>query len=146
MEFKWKDWSSVFEWIEEVAGIDKDDIVKKALSLFPKLKNEESRTQILSAFTQKVKSESVYKNQMLDMIINLTIIEMQKDYNDNNNSINWILSSFWSRTTEDFVARIYSSIDFEKYDLDDKNSCRIAVLEYFCNIATYEQKAKVIER
>ena len=145
-EFKWKDWSSVFEWIEEVAGFDKDNIVKKALSLFPKLKNEDSRAQILSAFTQKVKSESVYKNQMLDIIINLTIIEMQKDYNDNNNiSINWILSSFWSRTTEDFVARIYSSIDFEKYDLDDKNSCRIAVLEYFCNIATYEQKAKVIE-
>lgn len=145
-EFKWKDWSSVFEWIGEVAGFDKDDIVKKALSLFPKLKNEDSRAQILSAFTQKVKSESVYKNQMLDIIINLTIIEMQKDYNDNNNiSINWILSSFWSRTTEDFVARIYSSIDFEKYDLDDKNSCRIAVLEYFCNIATYEQKAKVIE-
>lgn len=147
LEFKWKNWNSVFEWIEEVAGIDKDDIVKKALSLFPKLKNEESRAQILSAFTQKVKSESVYKNQMLDIIMQVSIIEIKKDYKCNNNDlINGVLSYFWSETTENFVERIYSSIDFKKYDLDDKNSCRIAVLEYFCNIATYEQKAKVIER
>ncbi len=147
LEFKWKNWNSVFEWIEEVARIDKDDIVKKALSLFPKLKNEESRAQILSAFTQKVKSESVYKNQMLDIIMQVSIIEIKKDYKCNNNDlINGVLSYFWSETTENFVERIYSSIDFKKYDLDDKNSCRTAVLEYFCNIATCEQKAKVIER
>ena len=80
LEFKWKNWNSVFEWIEEVAGIDKNDIVKKALSLLPKLKNEESRAQIISAFTKKVKSESVYKNQMLDRIMEASIVEIKKDY------------------------------------------------------------------
>lgn len=143
-EFKWKDWSSVFEWIEEVAGIDKDVIVKKALSLFPKLKNEESKAQIISFFVKNVNSESLHQ-QILDVIIKNTISEIQKDYN-NYDLVNGVLSSFWSGATENYVERLYSYINFEKYNLEGKNSCRTAVLEYFCNVATDEQKAKVIER
>lgn len=139
-EFKWKDWRSVFEWIEEIAGIDEDNIIKYALYLLPKLKSRESKVQILSIFVKMVKSESMYKQQMIDRIIDNTVIEIQKEYNDYG-----VLSSFWLETTENYVERLYSYINFEKYNLEDKNSCRTAVLEYFCNVATYEQKAKVIE-
>ena len=78
---------------------------------------------------------------MIDRIIDNTVIEIQKEYDDYG-----VLSSFWLETTENYVERLYSYINFEKYNLEDKNSCRTAVLEYFCNVATDEQKATVIER
>ncbi|MBQ4437936.1 hypothetical protein II898_03585 [bacterium] len=145
-EFKWKSWSSVVEWIKEIAGFSDNDVVEKALSLLPKIKSEQSKAQIISVFINKVLSESMYKQQMFEVIIDNTIVEIQKDYNNNNDLVNWVLSCFWLKATENFVERIYSAIDFEKYDLKDKNSCRNAVLEYFCNVATNEKKAEVIER
>lgn len=146
-EFKWENWNSVFDWIEEVSGISSDVITKEALTLLSKVKSDQSQTQIITIFVKNVKSESVYKQDMLDAIFDKTIIEIQKDYKDHNHTSIMnagALSSFWYETEENFVERIYSYIDFSKYDSNDKNYCRKAVLEYFCKAANQEQKNTVI--
>ena len=146
-EFEWEKWNSVFDWIEEVAGISSDAITKEALTLLSKVKSDQSQTQIITIFVKNVKSESVYKQDMLDAIFDKTIIEIQKDYKDHNHTSIMnagALSSFWYETEENFVERIYSYIDFSKYDSNDKNYCRKAVLEYFCKAANQEQKNTVI--
>ena len=84
---------------------------------------------------------------MLDAIFDKTIIEIQKDYKDHNHTSIMnagALFSFWCETGENFVERIYSYIDFSKYDSNDKNYCRKAVLEYFCKVANQKQKNAVI--
>ena len=146
-EFKWGKWNSVFDWIEEVAGISSDAVIKEALTLLPKLKSDQSQTQIIAIFVKNVKSESVYRQDMLDAIFDKTIIEIRKDYKDHNHTSimnTGALSSFWYETGENFVERIYPYIDFSKYDSNDVNYCRKAVLEYFCKAANQEQKNKVI--
>ena len=146
-EFKWGKWNSVFDWIEEVAGISSDAVIKEALTLLPKLKSDQSQTQIITIFVKNVKSESVYRQDMLDAIFDKTIIEIRKDYKDHNHTSIMnagALSSFWYETGENFVERIYSYIDFSKYDSNDVNYCRKAVLEYFCKAANQEQKNTVI--
>lgn len=142
-KFKWENWNSVFDWIEEVSEISPDAIIKEALALLPKLKSDQSQAQIIRVFVEKVKSESVYRQDMLDAIFDKTIIEIQKDYKDHNHTSIMnagALFSFWCETGENFVERIYSYIDFSKYDPTDKNYCRKAVLEYFCRVANEEQK------
>lgn len=146
-EFKWEDWNSVFDWIETVSGIDGDTIIKKALSLLPVLQSDQSQTQIITAFVERAKTESAYKQQMLDAIIDKTIVEIQKDYKDTNSTSimnSGALSSFWRETQENFVDRIYPYIDFSKYSSDDINWCRRTVLEYFCKVADEKQKNKAI--
>lgn len=146
-EFKWEDWNSVFDWIETVSGIDGDTIIKKALSLLPVLQSDQSQTQIITAFVERAKTESAYKQQMLDAIIDKTIVEIQKDYKDTNSTSimnGGALSSFWRETQENFVDRIYPYIDFSKYSSDDINWCRRTVLEYFCKVADEKQKNKAI--
>ncbi len=146
-EFKWKEWDSVFDWIEKVSGIDEDRIIKYALDLLPQLESDQSQSQIITAFVEKVKSESAYKQQMLDAIIEKTIVEIQKDYKEHESKSimnGGALSSFWRETDENFIDRIYSYIDFTKYSSDDVNYCRKTILEYFCKVASNEQKNRII--
>ena len=147
-EFKWQSWDSVFDWIETVSGIDKDAIIKQALSLLPVLKSDQSQTQIITAFVEKVKTDSIYKDKMIDAIINKTIIEIQKDYKDHNETSimnGGALSSFWRETQEDLIDKLYPHIDFSKYNPNDINYCRTMVFEYFCKTANEMQKIKAIK-
>lgn len=147
-EFKWQKWNSVFDWIEEVSRIDEGSIIKYALDLLPQLKSDQSQSQIITIFVEKVKSESAYKQQMLDAIIEKTIVEIKKDYEElETTSImnGGALSSFWRETEENIIDKIYSYIDFSKYSVDDVNYCRKSVLEYFCKVATEKQKTNAIK-
>ncbi|MBD5447344.1 MAG: hypothetical protein HDR32_06300 [Treponema sp.] len=147
-EFKWEKWNSVFDWIEEVSEIDRGSIIKYALYLLPQLTSDQSQSQIITIFVEKVKSESAYKQQMLDAIIEKTIVEIQKDYKDINGTFimnGGALSSFWRETEENLIDRIYPYIDFSKYNVDDVNYCRKSVLEYFCKVATEKQKINAIK-
>lgn len=147
-EFRWESWNSVFDWIETVSGIDEELIIEKALSLLPLLKSDQSQTQIITVFVEKVKSESVYKQQMLDVIIDKTIIEIQKDYeyhSDKTIMNGGALSTFWRETKVNYIDKIYPYIDFAKYNPKDANYCRTMVLENFCRIANKKQKKDVID-
>lgn len=147
-EFKWQKWNSVFDWIEEVSRIDEGSVIKYALDLLPQLKSDQSQSQIITIFVEKVKSESAYKQQMLDAIIEKTIVEIKKDYEElETTSImnGGALSSFWRETEENIIDKIYSYIDFSKYSVDDVNYCRKSVLEYFCKVATEKQKTNAIK-
>ena len=147
-DFKWKHWNSVVEWIEEVSGIEEDTIIKNALALFPLLKSDQSQSQVITIFVEKAKSDSVYKQQMIDAIITKTIEEVHKDYEDTNSTSimnGGALSSFWRETENNFIDKIFPAIDFSKYNPDDKNYCRKSVLEYFCKVATVNQKKKVVK-
>ena len=147
-EFKWERWNSVCDWITEVSNITTDTIIQKALDVFSILKYDQSKTQIITIFVEKVKTESIYKQQMLNSILNQTIIEIQKDYTDyTNTSImnGGALSSFWRETNEDFIEDLYPYLDFSKYNPDDINYCRKMVFEYFCRKASKEQKNKTID-
>lgn len=147
-EFKWQKWNSVFDWIEEASGIDESGIIKYALDLLLQLTSDQSQSQIITIFVEKVKSESAYKQQMLDAIIEKTIVEIKKDYKEHETTSimnGGALSSFWRETEENFIDRIYSYIDFSKYNSDDVNYCRRAVLEYFCKVATEKQKINAIK-
>lgn len=147
-EFNWQNWNSVFDWLEEVTEYDADYIIKKALDILSVLKSDQSKTQIITVFVEKVKTESVYKLQMLDAVIDKTIVEIQKNYkNFNETSImnGGALSSFWRETKENLIDKIYDYLDFSKYDPNDVNQCRNMIFEYFCRKATLKQKNKTID-
>lgn len=147
-EFKWESWNSVFDWIETVSGFSEDVIIEKALSLLSELKSDQSQTQVITVFVEKVKSVSAYKQQMLNAIIDKTIVEIQKDYKDHSNTSimnGGALSSFWRETQEDLIDKLYPYVDFSKYNPDDINYCRRSVFEYICKNANENERAKIIE-
>ena len=147
-EFKWESWDSVFDWIQTVSDIDEDMIIEKSLSILPELKSDLSITQIVTVFIEKIKSNEKYKQQMLDVIIDKTIEELQKEYKDHNEKSimnGGALSSFWRETQEDFIDRLYPNVDFSKYNPDDINYCRRAVFEYICKNVNEKQKTKIID-
>lgn len=147
-EFKWESWNSVFDWIRIVSDIDEDMIIEKSLSILPELKSDQSITQIVTVFVEKIKTNEKYKQQMLDVIINKTIEELQKDYKDHNEKSimnGGALSSFWRETQEDLIDKLYPYVDFSKYNPDDINYCRRAVFEYICKNVNEKQKTKIID-
>lgn len=147
-EFKWQSWDSVFDWIETVSGFSEDVIIEKALSLLSELKSDQSQTQVITVFVEKVKSVSAYKQQMLNAIIDKTIVEIQKDYKDHSNTSimnGGALSSFWRETQEDLIDKLYPYVDFSKYNPDDINYCRRSVFEYICKNANKNERKKIIE-
>lgn len=147
-EFKWESWNSVFDWIRIVSDIDEDMIIEKSLSILPELKSDQSITQIVTVFVEKIKTNEKYKQQMLDVIINKTIEELQRDYKDHNEKSimnGGALSSFWRETQEDLIDKLYPYVDFSKYNTDDINYCRRSVFEYICKNANENERAKIIE-
>lgn len=147
-EFKWESWNSVFDWIKTVSDLDEDLIIEKSLSILPELKSDQSITQIVTVFVEKIKTNEKYKQQMLDVIIEKTIEELQKDFKDHNEKSimnGGALSSFWRETKEDFIDRLFPYVDFSKYNTDDINYCRRSVLEYICKNANENERAKIIE-
>lgn len=147
-EFKWESWNSVFDWIKTVSDLDEDLIIEKSLSILPELKSDQSITQIVTVFVEKIKTNEKYKQQMLDVIIEKTIEELQKDFKDHNEKSimnGGALSSFWRETKEDFIDRLFPYVDFPKYNTDDINYCRRSVFEYICKNANENERAKIIE-
>lgn len=147
-EFKWESWNSVFDWIKTVSDLDEDLIIEKSLSLLPELRSDQSITQIVTVFVEKIKTNEKYKQQMLDVIIEKTIEELQKDFKDHNEKSimnGGALSSFWRETKEDFIDRLFPYVDFSKYNTDDINYCRRSVFEYICKNANENERAKIIE-
>lgn len=147
-EFKWESWNSVFDWIRIVSDIDEDMIIEKSLSILSELKSDQSITQIVTVFVEKIKTNEKYKQQMLDVIINKTIEELQKDYKDHNEKSimnGGALSSFWRETQEDLIDKLYPYVDFSKYNPDDINYCRRSVFEYICKNANENERSKIIE-
>ena len=147
-KFKWENWSSIFEWIQEISRITEEELIKEALRILPLVKSDLSQSQIITIFVEKVKTNSKYTQQMLDTIIEKTKIEIQKDYkNHNEKSImnSGALSDFWRETDKNIVEKILPYINFEKYDPEDINSCRRIVMEYFCKNASLAQKNQVIK-
>ena len=147
-EFRWNSWNSVFDWIKTVSDLDEDLIIEKSLSLLPELKSDQSITQIVTVFVEKIKTNEKYKQQMLDVIIEKTIEELQKDFKDHNEKSimnGGALSSFWRETQEDFIDRLLPYVDFSKYNTDDINYCRRSVFEYICKNANENERSKIIE-
>jgi len=147
-EFKWESWNSVFDWIKTVSNLDEDLIIEKSLSLLPELRSDQSITQIVTVFVEKIKTNEKYKQQMLDVIINKTIEELKKDYKDHNEKSimnGGALSSFWRETQEDLIDKLYPYVDFSKYNPDDINYCRRSVFEYICKNANENERKKIIE-
>lgn len=147
-EFKWESWNSVFDWIKTVSDLDEDLIIEKSLSILPELKSDQSITQIVTVFVEKIKTNEKYKQQMLDVIIEKTIEELQKDFKDHNEKSimnGGALSSFWRETQEDFIDRLFPYVDFSKYNTDDINYCRRSVFEYICKNANENERSKIIE-
>lgn len=147
-EFKWESWNSVFDWIKTVSDLDEDLIIEKSLSILPELKSDQSITQIVTVFVEKIKTNEKYKQQMLDVIIEKTIEELQKDFKDHNEKSimnGGALSSFWRKTQEDFIDKLYPYVDFSKYNTDDINYCRRSVFEYICKNANENERLKIIE-
>ena len=147
-EFKWESWNSVFDWIRIVSDIDEDMIIEKSLSILPELKSDQSITQIVTVFVEKIKTNEKYKQQMLDVIIEKTIEELQKDFKDHNEKSimnGGVLSSFWRETQEDLIDKLYPYVDFSKYNTDDINYCRRSVFEYICKNANENERSKIIE-
>ena len=123
-------------------------IIEKSLSILPELKSDQSITQIVTVFVEKIKTNEKYKQQMLDVIIEKTIEELQKDFKDHNEKSimnGGALSSFWRETKEDFIDRLFPYVDFSKYNTDDINYCRRSVFEYICKNANENERAKIIE-
>jgi len=148
-KFNWQDWNSVFEWITVVAGIPEDTLIETAFDIYPKLKSDKSKTQIISFFAERIKSPCKYKKQIIDLIIQESIIEANKDYDDIQNlstmNLN-VLSIFWNTCEENYIERVKDKVKFEEFDFDDKNYTRKAIIEYFCRVADETSKKEIIKR
>lgn len=145
--FSWEEWSSVFDWIKQVSSFDENTIIAKALEMISKLKSDMSQAQIVSFFCDRVKYETNYKQEMLNVIFEKTCEEIRINYPNNETSIkNSILANFWNEQAENFFEKVIDSLDFENYSLEDYNYCRKSVIEYFCRVGTKEQKQSVIEK
>lgn len=148
-QFNWQDWNSVFEWITVVTGIPEDTLIETAFDIYPKLKSDKSKTQIISFFAERIKSPCKYKKQIIDLIIQESIIEANRDYDDIQNlsimNLN-VLSIFWNTCEENYVERVKDEVKFEEFDFDDKNYTRKAMIEYFCRVADETSKKEIIKR
>jgi hypothetical protein len=148
-EFKWENWNSVFEWIEAVAGIEENILIEKSFEIFPELKSDQSRTQIITLFVNKLNSQPDYprRKEMLETVISESRKEVNLDYPDSQHFTimnHGALSDFWRKNKENVTDRIQDWIPFDTYNPKDMNYCRKEVIEYFCSMADALQKKAVI--
>lgn len=139
-------YNKIFKWVQVVSGISESVLIEKSISFFPELKSDFSKSQLISVFSEKLKYESDYERQMIDIIINETCKELKKDPKEHTFLNNVVLSSFWGETKENLIDRFNINISeiCVKYNPEDFNHCRRNFLEYICRIATKEQKGHII--
>jgi len=147
-KINWQDWTSVFEWLKSVTSLEDKILLGNAIEMYPKLITDYSKTQLITYFISRLDSNTEFREKMLEIIVNESLIEANKDYLDtqslsimNTNT----LPVFWRDFKEDVTERLKDKLPFNKYSLDEKNYCRKAMLEYFCRVASDEKKKQVQE-
>ena len=147
--FNWQSWNSVFEWILSVSNYSKEDLINNAIKIYPKIKYDQSKTQIISYLIENQDSYPQFKNDITNYILQETINESNKEYDaaEKITILNCnVLQAFWEKNNDSaYVPKIMEKLPFEKYQVRDKNYTRAASIEYICRLANFEQKNKLIK-
>lgn len=147
--FNWQSWNSVFEWIESVSNYTESELIETAIRIYPSLKDDKSKTQIISHLIEKLDSYSQSKDEIINLILQESIIESNKDYESANKltimNCN-ILQAFWNRNNDtSYIPKIIDNLPYSKYKENDSNYTRTAMIEYVCRLANIEQQKRVIK-
>ena len=147
--FNWQSWNSVFDWIQSVSNYSESELIEYAIRIYPNLKYDQSKTQIISYLIEKLDSYSQFKEEFTNLIVQESIIESDKDYESANKltilNCN-ILQAFWNKNTDSsYIPKIIDKIPYEKYSDNDTNYTRTAMIEYVCRNANLEQGNKLIK-
>lgn len=141
--FNWQSWNSVFEWIQSVSNYSESKLIEYAIRIYPNLKYDQSKTQIISYLIEKLDSYSQFKEKITNLIAQESIIESNKDYESANklSILNCnILQAFWNKNTDfSYIPKIIDEIPYEKYSDNDANYTRTAIIEFICRLANIEQ-------
>lgn len=147
--FNWQSWNSVFEWIESVSNYTESKLIETAISIYPSLKDDKSKTQIISHLIEKLDSYPQFKENITNLILQESIIESNKDYESANKltimNCN-ILQAFWNKNNDtSYIPKIIDNLPYSKYKENDSNYTRTAMIEYVCRLANIEQQKRLIK-
>lgn len=146
--FNWQSWNSVFEWIQSVSNYSESELIEYAIRIYPNLKYDQSKTQIISYLIEKLDCYSQFKEKIPNLIVQDSIIESNIDYEsvEKLTILNCnILQAFWNKNTDfSYIPKIIDEIPYEKYSDNDANYTRTAMIEYVCRNANLEQGNKLI--
>lgn len=147
--FNWQSWNSVFEWIQSVSNYSESELIEYAIRIYPNLKYDQSKTQIISYLIEKLDSYSQFKEEFTNLIVQESIIESDKDYESANKltilNCN-ILQTFWNKNTDSsYIPKIIDKIPYEKYSDNDTNYTRTAMIEFVCRLTNIEQSKTLIK-
>ena len=147
--FNWQSWNSVFEWIQSVSNYSESELIEYAIRIYPNLKYDQSKTQIISYLIEKLDSYSQFKEEFTNLIVQESIIESDKDYESANKltilNCN-ILQAFWNKNTDSsYIPKIIDKIPYEKYSDNDTNYTRTAMIEFVCRLTNIEQSKTLIK-
>ena len=147
-KFPWLEYNSVFDWLFDVANLDKKELIRLSFEYYKELTKPESKSQLLYYYINHIIELSSYKNAIIHIIIAETCHEIKEDYSDKDcNVLNYsVLSNFWNTTEENYIDEIINDIPFETYRNQSKNSCLTSVIEYFIRKASFEQKKTIINK
>lgn len=147
--FNWQSWNSVFEWIQSVSNYSESELIEYAIRIYPNLKYDQSKTQIISYLIEKLDCYSQFKEKIPNLIVQESIIESNIDYEsvEKLTILNCnILQAFWNKNTDSsYIPKIIDEIPYEKYSDNDANYTRTAMIEYVCRNANLEQGNKLIQ-
>ena len=149
-DFNWQKWNSVFDWIKSLSGYEESVLIQKALEIYPMLRSDQSKTQVISCFIDKLDLCPNLKERMTNLIIQESLVEAKKDYESVNalTIMNCnVLHSYWNRNeNSDFIPTLIDILPFDEYRIDDNNYTRKTMIEYFCRVADMQHKTAVIEK
>ena len=145
-DYKWGEHESVFDFISILLNVNKIFIVDYAISIYPKLNSDISKTQIVSYLCDSLVNGSLQSEEAISLVLKESQNECSIFYKSEEkiNSMNFVLQNFWNKYEKDVVSRIEKYVDFGTYRNDEKNYCHRAMADYIIKKADSEKKKNII--
>ena len=138
----WGNCDSSFDWLHNIVGYEYAEIVKKAIDIYPKIKDDFVKAQVLS---ELIKHFDCQKRKIASFVLEETKKVLTNDGLPR--EVNYgPLQRFWSNADEKYLNRIIKWIPFEKYSQRHDNPCLREVVEYALKYLPTEKKIELIEK
>ena len=132
---------SIFEWLEIQCGVTKTELIGVSIKCFEKVAYDSIRSGIIY-FLSEVENENT-----VDFVIKQTKTEIAEK--TDNREVQYALAHFWRSIKLNKADEIASFLPFEKFVMKSEESSlelNNALIDYFCENASVEQKKNVVKK
>lgn len=138
----WGNCDTSFDWLHNIVGYEYDEIVIKAIEIYPKITDNFVKAQVL---TELIKHLDYQKRKIANIVLKET-----KNVLTNNGlprELNYgPLQHFWQNADEKYLNKIIKWVPFEKYAQRHDNPCQREVINYALKYLPIEKKIELIEK